>query len=171
VKGSGKTSLLESLRFVLGGDVPQGRLQPVNEHLSAILGPAGKVSALVKRSDGAKVLIERSIADKTFLVTFDNDRQERITRPESLHFPAYILGWHEIEQAATDGNSRRLYMDSIAGKEQVRSLTEEAEVLCTSIRSQHERAANVYATYKQLEQQVARLKELRKGLQELRTPT
>ena len=65
-----------------------------------------KVTALVKRADGAKVLIERSFADKAFVLTFEDGRQERLSRPEALLFPAYILGWHEIEQAATDVNIR-----------------------------------------------------------------
>ena len=167
VKGSGKTSLLESMRFVLGADVPQTRAQAVNEHLNAILGPGGKVTALIKRADGAKVLIERSLADETFVLTFDDDRQERLSRPESLHFPAYVLGWHEIEQAATDINIRRLYMDTISGKEQVRALTEKAEAAAAAIRNDHERASSAYAAFRNLEQQVARLKELRQGLKEL----
>jgi energy-coupling factor transporter ATP-binding protein EcfA2 len=167
VKGSGKTSLLESLRFVLGSDVPKSKLQAVNEHLDAILGPGGKVTALVKRADGARVLIERSNADKSFLMTFEDDRQERFSHPEPLHFPAYILGWHEIEQAATDVNIRRLYMDTISGKEQVRTLTEKAEGAAASIRTDHERASAAYSLFRQLESQVDRLKELRKGLQDL----
>ncbi len=167
VKGSGKTSLLESLRFVLGADVPQTRSQAVNDHLNAILGAGGKVAVLVKRTDGAKVLIERSLADRNFVLTFEDDRQERFSHPESLHFPAYILGWHEIEQAATDPNIRRLYMDAISGKEQVRSLTEMAEAAAAAIRNDHEKASNAYAAFRQLEQQVSRLVELRKGLQEL----
>ncbi len=167
VKGSGKTSLLESLRFVLGADVPESMAQLVNEHLNAILGPGGKVTALVRRADGTKILIERSFADKAFLVTFDDDRMERFAHAESLQFPSYILGWHEIEQAATDINIRRLYMDSIAGKEQVRAYTEQAEVMAAGIKNDHERAASVYSSFTQLEQQVARLKELRRGLKEL----
>jgi len=167
VKGSGKTSVLESLRFVLGADVPQTRTQAVNEHLSAILGQGGKVTALVKRADGAKVLIERTFPDSTFLLTFEDGRSEKLSRPEALLFPAYILGWHEIEQAATDVNIRRLYMNTIAGKEQVRSLTEKAEAAAATIRNDHERASNAYASFRKLEQQVARLRELRQGLKEL----
>lgn len=167
VKGSGKTSLLESLRFVLGADVPESKAPVVNEHLNAILGPGGKVTALVRRADGTKLLIERSFADKAFLVTFDDDRTDRFTHAESLQFPSYILGWHEIEQAATDINIRRLYMDTIAGKEQVRAFTEQAEVAAAGIKNDHERAASAYSSFTQLEQQVARLKELRRGLKEL----
>lgn len=167
VKGAGKTSLLEALRFVLGADVPASKAQVVSDHLNAILGAAGRVRALVRRADGSRLLIERSIADKTFQVTFEDDRIERFSHAESLQFPSYILGWHEIEQAATDINIRRLYMDSIAGKEQVRTFTEQAQVAAAGIKNDHERAASAYTSFTQLEQQVERLKELRRGLKEL----
>ena len=59
-------------------------------------------------------------------------------------------------------------MDTIAGKEQVRSLTEKAEAAAAAIRTTTIAASGAYASFTQLEQQVARLKELRKGLKELR---
>ncbi len=58
-------------------------------------------------------------------------------------------------------------MDTIAGKEQVRTLTEQAEIAAAGIKNDHERAASAYASFTQLEQQATRLKELRKGLKEL----
>ena len=61
VKGSGKTSVLECLRFALGSPVPESRKEEVDNHLHNILGPAGVVHVLVKRKDGAKVLVKRSI--------------------------------------------------------------------------------------------------------------
>ena len=64
VKGSGKTSVLECLRFVLGAQVPESRQEDVENHLQSILGPAGSVQVLVKRKDGAKILIKRSISNR-----------------------------------------------------------------------------------------------------------
>lgn len=165
VKGSGKTSVLECLRFALGAEVPISRNPEVQSHLSAILGPAGSVRVLVHRPDGAKVLIERSITDKIFVVTFEDDRQEKLMSPESLMFPTHILGWHEIEQAATDSNIRRVYMDTIAGKARIRALEEEAKAIATQIRERHTHASQRYGLYRDLDQQVSRLEELRKGLQ------
>lgn len=167
VKGSGKTSLLEALRFALGAPVPAARQESVTNHLQAILGPNGTVRVLVKRADGAKLLIERSLQSPNFKVVFDDDRQEVFTRPEGLLFPSYILGWHEIEQAATDANIRQGYLDTIAGRDQTRSLYEEAGVATKQIRHLHEVASNRYATFRSLHDQVGRLEELRKGLKEL----
>ena len=48
------------MRFALGADVPASKSKTVDEHLSAILGAAGKVEVLIQRSDGTKVLIERA---------------------------------------------------------------------------------------------------------------
>ena len=49
VKGSGKTSVLECLRFALGSLVPESRREEVQSHLSHILGQGGTVRVLVKR--------------------------------------------------------------------------------------------------------------------------
>jgi predicted ATP-dependent endonuclease of OLD family len=169
VKGSGKTSVLECIRFVLGKDVPETRAEDVNEHLNAILGDAGKVRVLLKRADGGKILVERAISHRDqFKVTFDDDRVETFTNPEALQMNAAVLGWHEIEQAATDEHIRRLYMDSIAGRERIRTLEEEASAFAKQIRHKHDQASNRYGQFQDLHKQVCRLEERRKGLQELK---
>lgn len=167
IKGSGKTSVLESLRFAFGAEVPVSHASAVNSHLNAILGATGSVSVLIKRPDGAKMLVQRSIADKNFVVTFEDDRQEQFTEPESLLFPTYILGWHEIEQAATDINIRRTYMDTIAGRNQIRILEERAKALAGQIQDKHGVVAQRYTVYRDLDRQASRLQELRKSLQQL----
>jgi DNA repair ATPase RecN len=167
VKGTGKTSVLECLRFALGAAVPESRKETVRAHLESILGPSGKVRVLVKRQDGAKLLVDRSLASPHFGVTFSDDRTETFTNPEAIQFPAYVLGWHEIEQAATDVNIRRLYMDTIAGREEVRRLEDEAKTLANNVRHKHDVASNRYGTYKDVHEQVRNLEELRKGLQNL----
>jgi hypothetical protein len=116
VKGSGKTSVLECLRFALGSPVPSSRQEGVSAHLQSILGPAGTVRVLIKRKDGAKIIVERSSSSQAdFKLTFDDNRQTVVQNPDALMFPSYILGWHEIEQAATDPNIRQVYLDTIAG--------------------------------------------------------
>jgi len=168
VKGSGKTSILECLRFVLGADIPAARSDDVWSHLNAILGPGGKVTVLLKRADDAKILVERSIADGQYLVTFDDDRQEKLSSADGLRFPSYVLGWHEIEQVATDHNIRRVYMDTIAGRSEIRELEEKMKELGREIREKHDMAAKRYTIYKELHGKVSRLDELRKGLQDLK---
>jgi hypothetical protein len=167
VKGSGKTSVLECLRFALGSDVPKSKVEAVGQHLSAILGGGGKVRVLLRRPDGAHILVERTNGSPNFKVTFEDEREEQVTSADALGFPTHILGWHEIEQAATDPHIRRVYMDTIAGKGQVRTLEEEAKAVSARIREQHAAACQKYSVLRDVNRQVESLRELRKGLQVL----
>ena len=168
VKGSGKTSVLECLRFALGSPVPESRKEEVKAHLQNILGAAGVVRVLIKRRDGAKVLVTRSInSSSTFELTFEDDRRLEVKNPDALMFPSYILGWHEIEQAATEPKIRQVYLDTIAGREQIRQLKESADANASKVKYLHEQAANRYSQFRSLHDQVTRLEDLRAGLQEL----
>ena len=168
VKGSGKTSVLECLRFALGAPVPSSRQEGVSAHLQSILGAAGTVRVLIKRKDGAKVIVERtSSSPQNFKLTFEGDRQTLVENPDALMFPSYILGWHEIEQAATDPNIRQVYLDTIAGREQIRQLQERADTGANQVRLLHAQVTGRYTTYKALNDQIKRLDDLRSGLTEL----
>lgn len=169
VKGSGKTSVLECLRFALGTPVPESRREDVGAHLAAILGPSGTVRVLVKRSDGAVVLIERSLQQKdVFRMHFEDSTSTNVRNPDALMFPSYILGWHEIEQAASDSRIRQMYLDTIAGREQIRRLREKADTDAKQVEYLHEQLSGRYAAFRSLDDQVRRLRDLRAGLQELR---
>ncbi len=167
VKGAGKTSILECLRFGLGNEVPHDRQEEVNRHLNSILGPAGRVQLLLKRDDGGRVLIERGIADKAFRVTFEDGREVVFGSAEPIRFPSVVLGWHEIEHAATDRQIRRSQMDAISGRAEVHDFTQQAKSFALSIQQQHEMAAAKYSQYLQLSDTVARQEEMRQGLQQL----
>ena len=168
VKGSGKTSVLECLRFALGSLVPESRREEVQSHLSHILGQGGTVRVLMKREDGAKVLVERSVSKRdVFRLVFEDDRCEEVGNPDALMFPSFILGWHEIEQAATDPDVRQAYLDAIADREEIRQLQETADDAMGKIRSHHEQVVNRYKGYRSLRSRVGRLKDLRSGLREL----
>jgi len=168
VKGSGKTSLLECLRFGLGTEVPAERMEEVNGHLNAILGPAGRVRLLVKRDDGARILIERRVSDRNFHIVFDDDRTVDVPSPESIRFASTVLGWHEIEHAATDRQIRRLHMDAIAGRDDTKRLTDEAHQEALSILRMHEQAAAQYNEFTQLKVTVQQQRAMRDGLQQLK---
>lgn len=168
VKGSGKTSVLECLRFALGVAVPESRREDVQAHLQNILGPSGIVRVLIKRKDGAKVLVKRSAnRPESFQLAFEDGREEEVKNPDALMFPSYILGWHEIEQVATDPNIRQTYLDTIAGREQIRQLREEVDANANQVRYLHEQLTGRYSTFLSLHEQVKRLEDLRTGLQKL----
>ena len=167
VKGSGKTSILECLRFALGSDVPNERQGEVAKHLNAILGSAGRIRLLLKRDDGARLLVDRRVTDRKFRIHFEDDREIEINSAETLLFPAAVLGWHEIEHAATDRQIRRLHMDAITGREEVKTLTEKAKLHALSIRQLHEVATAKYNEFTQLSETVSRQEAMREGLQQL----
>lgn len=168
VKGSGKTSVLECLRFALGALVPNSRSEEVRSHLAHILGQSGSVRVLVKREDGAKVLIERSASNPdVFTLIFEDDRREEVRNPEAMMFTSFILGWHEIEQAATDPNVRQAYLDTIADREKIRQLQEAADERIGRIRSMHEQVTNRYSAFMALRSRVSQLRDLRSGLRQL----
>lgn len=169
VKGSGKTAALECLRFVLGVEVPKNSQDGVNAHLMHILGSTGRVRCLVKRQDGSDVLVERSMANRDqFQITFPDDRVEMFTQVQALRFPAQILGWHEIEHAATDSSVRRKYLDGIAGPDDIARIEDHTKRLAEKVKYIHEQAASRYQTFRSLHDQVTSQEELRRGLQELR---
>lgn len=168
VKGSGKTAALECLRFALGVEVPRNSQEQVGAHLMHILGSTGRVKCLVKRLDGSMVLIARSMANKDqFEVSFPDGRVEMFTQVQALGFPAQILGWHEIEHAATDSSVRRKYLDGIAGFESIAQIEGQAKLNAEQIKYLHEQTASRYQTFRTLNEQVTSKEEIRRGLQEL----
>ena len=167
VKGSGKTAVLECLRFALGSEVPNVRREKVREHLEFILGPSGFVHVLVKRADGTKILIRRSLATASFEATFADNRTELFETAEALSFPSHILGWHEIEQAAEDSSIRRIYMDTIAGQSVIKNLDHDVRVLAEKVKEKHAVAFSKYSRFRELNAETVRLEERRRGLQEL----
>jgi len=169
VKGSGKTAALECLRFALGVEVPRSSIDQVKAHLVHILGPSGGVRCLLRRTDGSLVLIQRTMTNpERFELTFEDDRVEPLTQTQALGFPAQILGWHEIEHAATDPTVRRKYLDAIAGQEDIAQIEAEAVKIAEQIKYDHEQAASRYQTFRTLYEQVKAKQELRRGLQQLR---
>lgn len=168
VKGSGKTSALECLRFVLGTHIPKASKDQVDAHLQHILGPNGIVRALVRRQDGALVVVERNMANnRNFRICFENDRIEDLADPQALQFSAEILGWHEIEHAATDSSLRRHYLDEISGRHEVQTLEATAKAKAIEVKALHEQAMSVFQGFRSAHGQVEKHEQLRRGLQEL----
>ena len=167
VKGSGKTSVLECIRFALGVEVPSQRAEEVHKHLEAVLGQGGRVRVLVKRADGAKILIERSLSNRAYQATFEDDAKHSFQNRDGLYFPAHILGWHEIEHVADDPQIRQLYLTKIAGEPELRRLDEEVKSATSQIQQKHELVVGKFEQIKSLEERIGILEELRKGLQNL----
>lgn len=124
-KGSGKTALLECLRFVLATPIPEERREPVQRHLQHILGSAGYVECLVRSSDGTEHLITRRVDSMDRLAILAQDGTTRsIPSTNGAGFPVSILGWHEIEAVADQPTARVALLDRVDDPAKVRLLSE-----------------------------------------------
>lgn len=122
-KGSGKTSILECLRFVLNTDIPKDRRESVGKHLQHILGPSGFVECLVRRANGSEAIFIRRADSQSRIKLIESDGHTReIETTHRIDFDAAILGWHEIEAIADHASARIRLVDRIEGENEIHSL-------------------------------------------------
>jgi energy-coupling factor transporter ATP-binding protein EcfA2 len=122
-KGSGKTALLECIRFVLGVNVPPERREQVSHHVSHILGAAGYVECLMQRGNGSKVLVmRRADSPERLRVTEEDGTVREATSRNEIDFEISVRGWHEIETVAESATSRIELIDRVIGEAQIKSL-------------------------------------------------
>jgi hypothetical protein len=167
VKGSGKTSVLECLRFALDIKAPNSKQESVNRHLNHILGASGRVRVLIHRDDGHPAVVERRHNEQYATLHLDDGSAVTVDRPQVLGFHAQILGWNEIEDAANDPSTRRRYLDEIAGREQIDELDLKIGNFQTQVQSVHNSAHIEFNTYRSLRRQVSDLEAKQRKLQEL----
>ena len=116
-KGSGKTALLECLRFGLNTAVPTDRQEEVRRHLVHVLGASGYVECLVAGSDGLETLITRRADSPQRITCADQHGSTRVfSAGDDLGFPVSILGWHEIEAVADKAAARIALLDRIGDR-------------------------------------------------------
>jgi DNA repair ATPase RecN len=121
-KGSGKTAILECLRFVLNTDVPGDRKESVPTHIQHILGPSAFVECLVTRADGTEaLLIRRADSPNRIKVVEQDGRNLELDAGGRPEFSAAILGWHEIEAVADHATARIRLIDRIEGEREART--------------------------------------------------
>lgn len=119
-KGSGKTALLECLRFVLNAPIPAERRESVDRHLAHVLGSAGYIECLVQRADETRLLITRRADSRDRITVLDAVRSSNISSGDEMPFPISILGWHEIEAVADKADARIGLLDRIGDAARVR---------------------------------------------------
>ncbi|MGE3872933.1 MAG: AAA family ATPase [Parvibaculaceae bacterium] len=136
-KGSGKTALLECIRFVLNTPVPAERVDSVKRHIDHVLGSAGYVECLITQADGSELLVMRR-ADSPDRITTFNEKDETTTIPVSdgPPLPISILGWHEIEAVADKANARIALLDRAGDLTDVRALYEKIRINIDSLRDE-----------------------------------
>jgi DNA repair ATPase RecN len=121
-KGSGKTSVLECLRFLFGTAVPQDRRESVSRHVTHILGSSGVVESLVQRPDGQHIVCSRRADSPQRLKITFQDGTSRDVASAGEFFELSILGWHEIEAVADSPPARIQLVDRVSGGPKVLEL-------------------------------------------------
>jgi DNA repair ATPase RecN len=119
-KGSGKTSILESLRFLFGTEIPVDRRDKVQTHITHILGPSGKVECQITGLDGKKYLLARRADSPTRLSITDESGETNERESIRDIFEITILGWHEIEAVADSASARIGLIDRVGDGSKVR---------------------------------------------------
>lgn len=113
-KGTGKTAVLECLRFLLGSDIPKERHDSVGKHVGHILGASGSVECLVQTAEGTECLLVRRANSPDRLLAIDGQGGSReVKHAGEIGFEASILGWHEIEGVADHAHARVRLIDHI----------------------------------------------------------
>lgn len=127
-KGSGKTAVLECVRFVLNAPVPPERRETVDRHLGHILGAAGYVECLVEDEHGARLLISRRWdARDRITVLGSNNTLAAVDARTEMPFSISVLGWHEIEAVADRAEARITLVDRIGDPTAIRGIYREIE--------------------------------------------
>ena len=113
-KGTGKTAVLECLRFVFKADVPGERRESVDKHIGHILGAGGLVECLIRTATGTEYLLVRRANSPDRLLAIDEQGVTReVKNGADIGFDAAILGWHEIEGVADHAHARVRLIDHI----------------------------------------------------------
>lgn len=122
-KGTGKTAILECLRFLFGTFIPEDRKDSVNKHVAYILGSSGFVECLIQREGDSKAIIVRRLDSPSRLtIVEENGDTREVETIEQTGFNASILGWHEIEAVAQYPTSRLALIDSVGHEAEIQKL-------------------------------------------------
>lgn len=158
-KGTGKTAILECLRFVLNTPVPTERAEDIQKHRQHILGTGGYVECLVQDATGKQCLIvRRADSSDRINITPDDGESTTVMASEGQVFPISILGWHEIESVADRASARIDILDRAGEPENVIQAYSEI----------HNHIGQARDALPLLQRQVRRLGKVLKELWELR---
>jgi ABC-type cobalamin/Fe3+-siderophores transport system ATPase subunit len=164
-KGSGKTGVLELVRFALGyqSNVDGG-------YLTHLLGPGGKVSVATEVTGGDRFVFIRNASDtQPNVYSSDGSKLERSAVIPTL-LNVEIRGWGETTRLAVDEDEQRRLIDNFDDSEVTRQATkaiarakDEARDALKSLRAQVERFRERRAEIQELALKEAALAKLDAG--------
>lgn len=132
VRGSGKSSILEAIRYAL--DIELNESQNVdseykNNLVNSILGSGGHVTCEIVSSNGVEYRLEKTLGDKVSTIFLGNQVQEKIRASDIIRKPIYF-GQRDLSQIG-DSLSTEYLISKLIGsnlsdnKEEVLSKKEE----------------------------------------------
>jgi energy-coupling factor transporter ATP-binding protein EcfA2/histidinol phosphatase-like PHP family hydrolase len=111
-KGTGKTAILELLRYALQVHVPSNKVDSINQAIAFWLGGGGRVTVLVESADGKQYIVTRTYGQPASTI-FDMDgKQVQIDMNSGENFGIDIKGWGEIEHTAVNPEEQLSLLDS-----------------------------------------------------------
>lgn len=152
-RGTGKTSLIELIRFALGGTgFTAEATRRSDAHARAVLG-SGKVTVTLRAASGEETLVTRTTAEPSSRAT------GRIALP-------FVLSQTEIEALALQSSGRLKLIDGFL--KQSTELSDEEGLITTEIRSLTSEISDKLAEIDGLARQLAVLPELRRQISEIK---
>ncbi len=136
-KGSGKTAILECVRFGLNTPVPSERVKEVGRHLEHVLGASGYVECLVAMPGDVEMLITRRADSPDRITCVDASGNARVLSAlDDIGFPISILGWHEIEAIADKATARIALLDRVGDRAAIQRRYDEMAQIVERARDQ-----------------------------------
>lgn len=162
-KGSGKTAVIELIRFALGYSAPN----TPSQYFEHLLGPAGKVSLLVIDGKEQEYLFSRRMGDPKPTVSItDGTTIDRDTIVPSL-FNVEIRGWGETTKLAESAEEQLRLIDNYDSNNVIRTESNRLTETQASLAGKYEKIVASYKTYKVIKSSVDQLTLKEKSLQKL----
>ncbi len=152
-KGSGKTSIVELIRFGLGYDTPEN----LQKYLSHLLGPTGKVSIEIQDSEGQRFLFQRK-HDDTKPIVISSD--EVVVEREAIiphKFNVEIRGWGETTNLAVSEDEQLKLIDNLDKTGVISKAKSEFNILQSGLRKKFFEVVDLAKQYKDVKVKVDEL--------------
>jgi len=149
-RGTGKTTVLELVRYALGF-TPDSRIEPIkarelNKLISANLGDANSITLEIETLNGLKYTVKRKGGDEPLVIKDDAGNIKQIDFRKSQLFDAEIYSQNDIENAASNPRDQLDIIDKFREDD----LNEITKDLSTLKRELEDNAIEILSTMSQL---------------------
>ncbi|MTI81073.1 MAG: hypothetical protein FH758_09330 [Firmicutes bacterium] len=165
-RGSGKTTVVELLRFALDCLPKDAMLKRRSEHhVQAVLG-GGFVTVMVQTAGGSVYKIKRQVGYKP-QVSDVKGKQTKLYLHGDINFPLVVFGQSELERVADDAATRLAVLDGMISELQLNNKV--IRSLRQNLQNIRPEAAALQQDINQLKRQTELIPIVKERLQELET--